>query len=265
MIFEEWEKGRRWLLVFPALWFGGYAAVAAFSHWQANRFNDSISKFNLGKVASFNQGDTDILILSGPWNSPHVNSLTAQYLVESWGLGRAYMATHPDNNIQEVELKKIGCPRTSMSYDGKIITNNVVDRDRNNNMKMTIAENLCIYFTFKSPYNPIIKIKPKNSFRIESWSISYYSQDIDMETASGQIVNLKSGWATPLTWIPMPILGCALDSSAPAWRCLAQFNQEGLYSPDKDLTPNGPDNVVARALNLPEITIRQRYPQAGWR
>jgi hypothetical protein len=40
----------------------------------------------------------------------------------------------------------------------------------------------------------------------------------------GRRLELLGGTAVPLAWLPMPIIGCALNSGAGRWDCAALFS-----------------------------------------
>lgn len=128
---------------------------------------------------------------------------------------------------------------------------------------MVFARQLCLFTSDLRPQFPAVRIRPQPQFGGDA--ADRMSQEIAITGANGATITLRAGWSKPLTWLPQPVMGCALDSGAPAWGCFASFLRESLYSPDSDRTPQGADDVVARALGLQQITIRERYPNADWR
>ncbi|MGE0776197.1 MAG: hypothetical protein AB7G25_17715, partial [Sphingomonadaceae bacterium] len=87
------------------------------------------------------------------------------------------------------------------------------------------------------------------------------SQEIVIISPENRTTVLQSGYARPLSWFPQPVIGCALISGKPAWECDAFFVREKLSGN----TPNGPDDVVAKALGLTKMSIKERYSGIEWR
>jgi hypothetical protein len=75
----------------------------------------------------------------------------------------------------------------------------------------------------------------------------------------GRRFELLGGVAAPLSWIPMPIMGCALNSGAPSWDCGAGFMRNGSTPIVSGHTRYGRDSIVlAKALGLKPMAIVDR-------
>ncbi|MBN9471076.1 MAG: hypothetical protein J0J10_20105 [Bosea sp.] len=264
MAIEEWKDGSRWMVLIPMVWFGGYFAAAGISHWKVHSLNAAIHESNANKTIAFDRTKEDILIVPSPMDSFIGSPLTAQALVSGRGLDQAYQVTQPNGQIQEVSLRRSNCP-SGVNVQNGIITSQPIDRDSGAGGRMMFAKGLCQYTSFTAPSRPSIRIRPKPPAKQQKVLVEIHAQDIEVEAPGGKALILKSGSAAPLSWFPTPILGCGLNSGAPSWDCFAFFKKESLYDPVVDLTPNGPDDVVAQALGLPKISIRERYPDAAWR
>ncbi|MDB5572214.1 MAG: hypothetical protein JWN93_3397, partial [Hyphomicrobiales bacterium] len=78
-------------------------------------------------------------------------------------------------------------------------------------------------------------------------------------TPDGRRFELLGGVAAPLSWIPMPVMGCALNSGAPSWDCTAGFWRNGFTPIVSGATRYGRDTVVlADALGLKPVAIQER-------
>jgi hypothetical protein len=73
----------------------------------------------------------------------------------------------------------------------------------------------------------------------------------------GAKAELVTGRAEPLPWLPMPYMGCALNSGAPSWDCFAGFwrNKVGLGGPGPYGSTSG---VIAQALGLEKAFAAER-------
>lgn len=78
-------------------------------------------------------------------------------------------------------------------------------------------------------------------------------------TPDGRQFELLGGVAGPLSWIPMPVMGCFLDSGTPAWRCDAGFWRDSGTPILSGTTRYSRDDVaLARALRLKRVAIADR-------
>ena len=78
-------------------------------------------------------------------------------------------------------------------------------------------------------------------------------------TPDGQSFQLLGGVASPLSWIPKPVIGCALNSASPSWDCGAQFWRESFTPIISGATRYNRDSaVLARALGLEPVAIADR-------
>ena len=53
--------------------------------------------------------------------------------------------------------------------------------------------------------------------------LPYRQFTITIRDSDAQSHTLMAGNANPLSWFPMPVMGCALISSSPKWECIVQF------------------------------------------
>lgn len=83
---------------------------------------------------------------------------------------------------------------------------------------------------------------------------------INVVLPSGQRANLTSGTAAPLSWFPMPVMGCHLISGgAPRWDCDAGFVRQNLTPLITGKARYGRDDpTLARALGLTRIEVNDR-------
>jgi len=72
--------------------------------------------------------------------------------------------------------------------------------------------------------------------------------------SGGDPVLVRVGHVSPLPWLPMPIMGCGLNSSNPSWDCFAGFQR-------LERKALG-DAAVATALGPTRSPVEERYPSA---
>lgn len=80
--------------------------------------------------------------------------------------------------------------------------------------------------------------------------LPYRKYTITMLDRSTRTSTLLAGNAAPLSWLPLPILGCTLISGAPSWNCAFQFWRTNVGIAGSETHGGAVIEVVATALNL---------------
>lgn len=261
------DAQRRWLLIFPLLWFAGYAVAAALSHWQVHRFNAELEAANAGKIFPFDPATWDVVVVSARSEDRSVEPLTPQILINSFGLVRAYSDSGTGaEGMRGYVLSGSTCPEMS---GGGIKNGRAWSRlhrgGYGTRMGLESAQNLCLWSRPEVPEKPIISIRTHAPVTTKGLLVNLTSQDVIIAPARHKEILLRAGRGSALSWLPQPVMGCWLDSGAPAWRCDAGFRREKTYDPNVDRVPNGVQDVVARALGIARASIEDRYPGAIWR
>lgn len=264
MACEAWRiPDRRWLALFPLLWFGGYLVTTSVSHWQAARYVAEIDAANAGKQVAFDRNRQDVVVEPDRYDETNDSDLRAETLMNSFGLSSAYQrVNYAQDGYRSYLLVGMACPQSEVVKNDDGTTTIYSRPSEMQGYHYSGARDLCIVQSSMAPERPTVFIRPQR--QIGRYHDSRVSQDIKIYTPDGKTTILRSGWARPLSWLPQPVMGCALDSGTPAWRCFAAFSRQSVYSPKSDLTPASAAKVVAKALGLTKVTIRQRYPNAGW-
>jgi hypothetical protein len=255
---NAWRDARKsWLMLFPALWFGGYLAATMISHWQADRYVTEIAATNAGRRIAFDQARQDVVIARDRHDETNGSELRALTLVNAFGLDRAYQVSSDGlGGYRSVSLLTATCPSRFARTDDGTTTDYGRPIDRQG-QRVRSTQGLCIVHGSQAPQRPIVRIRPQP--QVLAYGGGSISQDILIDTPDGATVTLRSGWARALTWLPLPMIGCDLKG------CGAEFLRESLYDARSDRTPQTAEKVVAQALGLRKITIYQRHPNAGWR
>ena len=194
------------------------------------------------------------------WNG---SSLRAPTLVRSFGIIRAYeRASNERDGYRNFAIIAGRCPSPTVvkNDDGTTtIYSYVTDAQ---GRRFSVSHALCFVQASQAPEGPMVRVRPQR--QVGRYEDSRVSQDIEVETSDSATTTLRSGWARPLSWLPQPVIGCALDSGTPAWRCFAAFQRQSLYDPSGGSASQSAEKVVAKALGLTRVTVRERYPDAGW-
>lgn len=265
MVWEAWKiPARRWLIIFPLIWFGGYLIAAWVSHRQAGRYIAEMEATNASKRVAFDPLSQDLVIDAFSGGAPS-GDVRAKALVENYDITRVYEDTgNAAGAYDSFTIVRSACANVETGERGSA---HFVPVDRQGDLfgpgyARSTARNLCILRQSMPPRRPAVIIRPQKAVgRSEDGRVS---QSIKILGRGGKVTTLRSGWARPLTWLPKPMIGCYFDIAAPAWRCFARFARESAFGPRSDSTRIAADSVVAKALGLRKAAIRERYPDAGW-
>ena len=108
------------------------------------------------------------------------------------------------------------------------------------------------------PTLPLVRVARRED-KILSVTLPITRVTRSVTTPDGKRFELLGGVAAPLSWIPMPVMGCMLDSGTPAWRCSAGFWRSGFTPIVSVTTRYGRDDaVLARALGLKRVAPADR-------
>lgn len=253
----------KWLLLPPLLWLGGYLAIAAVSHAQANRFISAIVSENSGVRLAFDPSREDLVIYSQ--NTSEVRGLSPEAFIQSYGLIRAYGVSQNNFNANWSEKKE-----TVYKYQlvfspcygtGGSRADAIRDWGDGTEGAEVVAQSLCLHSSEGAPQLPPVSIKAAPERKDTGLAVTA-SQEIRVERPGGEAAVLKAGWAQPLYWLPVPIIGCGLGDGH--WNCFASFKRERILIASKDPTLNAPNDAVGRALGLRKAPIRERNPGLVW-
>jgi hypothetical protein len=82
-----------------------------------------------------------------------------------------------------------------------------------------------------------------------------------VKASDGTSQKLTGGYAAPLSWFPLPFIGCGLNSGAPSWHCTAEFSrnigQPLLSAPEHDRRTL---SALANSLGLRAVPALERKP-----
>ncbi len=226
MAWDAWRgPARRWLMIFPIFWFGGYLAATSISHWQVSRYATSIEAGNAGQRIAFDPARQDVVIVPDSHDSSNGSKLRIETLVDDFGLDRAYQQiSYSPDGYRSYSLFKMVCPTSIVKNNDDGTTTTYLHPTDRQGYRIRGARDLCIVQGSQAPQRPVVRVWPQP--QVGGYGDGLISQDITIEPTDGPRVRLRSGWALPLTWLPQPVIGCGLDSGTPAWRCIASMAQQ---------------------------------------
>jgi hypothetical protein len=275
LIFVDVKAGHlpKVILILPVLYFGGYLAAAILSHILLSDLQSDVESINAAvrvpfdpqqNVISFKNDESSnfassflqtadlSVVYSQNSNYPPFKNRACRLM--SSGIGNDFEAIRHGFYVVPIYSKKSGIHMPSGLFLGTILKGRVI---------------VCYP---EDPEQPIftVDIEQKkfegrtllpHSFK--QWLLTTNEQMANITTPDGNIYRLRGGTAAPLKWIPMPIMGCALNDSPSSWDCDAVFDRNMAH----DVNKTGIMSVIADTLGIHQIDIEDRpFPTTdpGW-
>lgn len=240
---------RLWL-VLPLVFYGGYWTVAALDrlalHELGRRYDASnarvVTGFDPLRQALVFEGDGD-----GAW------------LTQNFALPVAYSvnSNFPEGYLSNRMIEIPFCAKVHESR-GLEAVNGFGFHDGDAIRSRRMEERFCNLSMPEKPELPMVVVGREETKDFEkSLPINRITTTIAMP--DGRRFELFGGVASPLSWIPMPVMGCALNSGAPSWDCNAGFWRSGFTPIVSGNTRYSRDStVLAKALGLKPVAIDDR-------
>lgn len=245
----------RWWLVVPLVFYGGYWAVAARDHMTMRRLGAAYDATNAKVMTGFDPVRQALAFDGRAGNG------AGAWLTQNYDLPVAYSV---NDNFQEgfLSYRMMGkdiCAKVRETPALRAAFVNVFgfhDGDDIRNRKM--ESRFCTLSMPERPALPLVRISSTETKGHETGlPITRATTMITMP--NGRRYRLLGGYAAPLGWIPMPMMGCGLNSAAPSWDCDARFSRKGFTPIVSGETRYSRDNIVlARALGLTRVSITER-------
>jgi hypothetical protein len=233
---------RLWLVV-PLLYFGGYYWVYFRNQTALAALRAEYAQFNHGKTLPFDPAAQDLVL-----DDKQGSMLSTNSFVPYYGLGRAFDSKGRMSLIGDSEacalLRGNDVYRSAGIYSFGLKSAKAKGARRG-------PSGFCSITAPGQPDRPIVRVAGESSNSSHSWMPVTTETFRIRDEASGTEIVVKSGRAGPLKILPMPVMGCALNSGAPSWDCFHGFMRD-------DWTPVAPPDqkygggtaVVAAALGL---------------
>lgn len=259
----------RWLIVPPIIWFAGYAVVAVISHHKASELTRQIDEQNRAAGMVWDHASYNILVVPGAATTNALIDPIADGLVERYGLNKVFVHNETFRGISEdgrVEIVSSPCPPWMNRYhdQSNILYYNVVDRvvsDHRPFPHYVAATEICKVVSHHRPSGRVIKVVSERNLQKNDLFIRATISPITISNMKVRSRVLAVS-VSPVSWYPMPVIGCTLIDSTSTWKCGAQFWHTRDQKSDNERNKLA---VVARALGLTERTLTTRFPDAGWR
>lgn len=255
----------RYWLALPILYFGVYFALAAISHKQVADLDSRLRVDNAGISVPFSPSSQD-LVFAGR-RSTMFSFDIASSLVRDYDLAVAYEETSSFKAAGHAAYRIGARPLCSeIARDKKaraagIHTFGVIGRNPVASHGQLLSD-ICTVAGPEDPAKEVVLVSISRTAKIYGTFEATFDQ-IEIRPAQGSPVALMTGIAAPLSWFPMPVLGCFLNASPGRWVCKAGFDHGGLRALGVDAEVGQEQSTaVARALGLAPVPIQDRHVKA---
>ena len=214
---------RRWIIA-PLLYFGGYAFYAhqANAHYLA--LDAKLKAENATQSIVFDPSQ-QILVFED--NSDDLAGAPRSF-IQKYALPVAYVANanfeparHLAYRLAEAEIcTRLQRERGSLpSGISPSWFHNTSNGDRK------LRKDVCIVQLPEDPSRPALQISSSREAQKDG-VLPHSLTTTTMSDGLGGMAILTTGRAEVLGWLPMPVMGCALNSGAPSWDCVFGFHRE---------------------------------------
>ncbi|MDB5569595.1 MAG: hypothetical protein JWN93_778 [Hyphomicrobiales bacterium] len=242
----------RWWLALPVVFYGGYLAVAAQDHATLRRLSAAYEAANARVATGFDPAREALVFEkdgSGPWLTQNY-ALPVAYSVNDrfpeGFLSHRMMDSAICTQVREAPALGAAFVHAFGFHDGDGVRNNRIEK------------RFCALSMPERPELALVRVsRQETKTRAATLPITRVATTVS--TPDGRRFELLGGVAAPLSWIPMPVMGCGLNSGAPSWDCSAGFWRKGFTPIVSGATRFGRDAVVlAGALGLKRVAVSQR-------
>ena len=247
--------GTLWL-VLPLAWFAGYAGAAHVSQQRAAELDAILRAANAGERLKF-EAAKQALVFDG--RSDDLSGAPSS-IVQNYRIPVAYQVrTEKKQRIHHasrVAADRIcDTVKADRSYSAAGI--NISWFHEGEPLRgRRLVKGLCMISSPEDPELPAVLVQAKREKHADL-ILPYTLTRTTIRDPGGAKAELVTGRAEPLPWLPMPVMGCALNSGAPSWVCFAGFwrNKVGLGGPGPY---GGTSGVIAQALGLEKAFAAER-------
>ena len=248
---EAWDRTLpRAAILLPFLYFSIYVGITTAGHRQLFRLRQEIAQNNQSVHVAFDPKQDDLVI-----DTKVVGGSTSP-------LGKV-----PENLVEAYDIPVVygdnGNPRVASHLSYRVVAKKTCDAIGHSDPNVvTLAfqengvfdSNLCLLRQPEDPTKPVLTVAAGDSVKTHDWVLPTKVSTITLTDASNQPFTLKGGTAAPFTWLPAPVIGCALDSATPKWRCFAELERDA-YAPlagknSRDIDHNPNTAAIAASLGL---------------
>ncbi|MCT2401703.1 hypothetical protein [Novosphingobium mangrovi (ex Huang et al. 2023)] len=242
---------RAWLIV-PVAFYGGYLGFAAYDRHALSALRQSYEAGNEKVRVPFHP-DRQALVFE--------NGGSPSWYTQNYALPVAYSenANHPEGYRSTRMVAQDVCTSVRNDISMRAAGVKVMGfHDGDAIGGRTLETRFCDLSMPEAPQLPQVRVGRREAPDRESL-LPVRKVTTTITTPEGRSFVLRGGSASPLSWIPLPFMGCGLNSGNPSWDCDWGFWRNSFTPILPGRTRHGRDlPAIARALGLKPVSIADR-------
>jgi hypothetical protein len=241
------KVSRAWLLL-PLAWFAGYGYFAAQSRLEAERVRQEMLIDNAKGALAFDAKTDDLIIGEGRRDMPFDAARAVEFITH-YDIPKVFDKVFRNNGFghQVVQFSAgAECEQMRARLDGRYDIDFSVFPFRENGKPVPGA---CI-LGFPAEPGPRAF---HTTWAEKAWSsklADFKVTTLTITAPTEKKITRSFGQAAVLGLLPMPVIGCALNSAAPSWPCFATFWRSSVGLPTDEKEFILARHLVADALGL---------------
>ena len=233
-----------WLLV-PTLYFGGYYWAYSNDQRMLKAVTAETVRFNQAKSLPFNPDRQD-LVFGDPKDGL---GISASDFTQRYGLARTFDSNGRVHLVGTSEA--CGLLRDKPVFQSAGIFAHGITR-QGERRYLRKATGFCSIIMPGEPDRPIVRVTERQESAKRGRMPIIQREFTARDETNGAEATIRSAVAQPLKRIPMPVMGCALNSGAASWDCFHGF-MRGRVALPPGMAPYGSGaSLIARLLGLKE-------------
>jgi hypothetical protein len=243
---------RRYWLMLPLLWFGGYACVAAGDHIAMASLGREFEQHNASVKIPFDPSEHALVFRGG--------SSAATDMIDNYALPVAYDENANFKGASHIAYRLIDnaiCREirdTRATGDAGINVLWFHDTNGNGVTDSVFEKRFCNLQQPEDPAVPVYTVETQET-KTSVGSLPVTLTTTTVTASDGRAFTLKGGFASPLGWLPMPVVGCLQWTET---KCDAAFWRNSPTSLIAKKFRFSPDPSLARALGLRHVAPEDR-------
>lgn len=246
-------------LVLPLVWFGGYAGAAFLSHAKVAALDAEIRAANSAQRFPFDPAQQSLVISAA---NDYTLSSVASSLVRDYRIPVAYTEQRSNKDapyrasrlMTDPACQTINRDRRNFAAG---VQSNFISTGKNDGHRGK-PSGICLVTMPEAPSLPVVRIEGKREKHSDLIAPYELIRATIHDPSGTTLAQVSSGFANPLHWLPMPILGCALNSGSPSWDCMAMFWRTNVGIGGQKTYGHAVDEALPPALGLEKVSPFER-------
>jgi len=250
-----------WWLILPILWFGGYWLAVGIEQAGLGSERERLRASNDSIELRFDPARQDLVMVADTLDMSNPVSHVIQHFEVPVVYSLDANASPTGYRARRIVPRSFADQFRDHHYSGAGISLDVVYEQGPYGPR--ISEDLRVIVYPEEPARPAVKIRTGRAVegRLGTSPVTYRHADL-LNTDGNPAGRLIHASASPLPWVPMPVIGCFLLSGPGKWECAAEFYRPNIVPlTTEDGGERGRDplgELIGRALGLRSVPAKER-------